>query len=417
MAATKVLHRVRQSVADYPRGFWILSGATLIGFSGIHMIWPLMSLYARQQFDVPVATVSFVFTLFFITSAVTNTVAGAVVDRFGRKGSIVLGQAATCIIMLGMSLAGTLVPWAILMVVWAVFWPLYIVANNAMVADLFEPERRAGAYALLLVATSVGSIIGTSSGGFITSMSYTPTFYIAAGTTATFALLIALFVPRTAPREEMITDQSETSGGYGRILRDWPFLAFCVGCTLISVCCALEFLLPIYGKENLGVPESQYGLIMSANSVMALLLQYTATRRSERLPRLSVLAGGVLVYALGVGSVAWGWNSWTLLISKIIMTAGMLVVWPISTAIAADFAPTDMRGRYLGAHSLARTIGTSVGSTIWGFVNDEIAPIAVWYGGLATGMTAVLVFILLTRVLRNRRRDQEYGLGAQKVKA
>lgn len=238
-------------------------------------------------------------------SLVTTTVAGPVVDRFGRKGAMVLSLAANSATLAAMSMAGTLQLWAILMTLSGAFGPLYRVGSNAMVADLIEPERRAGAYALLRMIANLGIAIGPSVGGFVTGVSYALAFTIAAGANATFTLLILFFVGETVLRREDVLDQLWADGGYGQVLRDWPFLTFCGVHIVAGMAYSLMMvLLPVYAKENFSVPESQYGFIMATNAAMVVLFQYAITCVIERYHHLPVLAVGSLFYALGVGSVA-----------------------------------------------------------------------------------------------------------------
>jgi MFS family permease len=161
----------------------------------------------------------------------------------------------------------------------------------------------------------------------------------------------------------------------------------------------MMILLPVYAKENFGVPESQYGFIMAANAAMVVLFQFGITRRTERYPHARVLAVGALFYALGVGSVAWGSNFATFLASMVVLTIGEMIMVPTSTALTANLAPVEMRGRYMGLYSLTWNIGFGVGPVLGGLLNDQIAPVAIWYGGLVIGLAGAVGFAVLGRSL------------------
>jgi MFS family permease len=230
-----LFNRIRQATAGYPRQFWFLFWGMLINAAGGSMVWPFMTIYMRQRLDIPLTTIALLLTLNSTAGLVATTVAGPVVDRFGRKGVMVLSLAAGSATLIVMSMAGTLRLWGILMAVNGAFSPLYRVGGNSMVADLIEPERRAGAYALLRMITNLGVAIGPSVGGFVTAMSYTFAFYIAAGAEAAFTLLILLFVSETVPQRQEAPDQPQANGSYGQVLRDRPFLAFCGMYTLAGM--------------------------------------------------------------------------------------------------------------------------------------------------------------------------------------
>jgi len=395
-----MLDRIKRATAGYPRQFWLLFWGMLISASGGSMIWPFLTIYMRQRLDVPLTTVTLLLTLNSAVGLMTTFVAGPAVDRFGRKGVMALSLAANSATLLAMSMADTLQLWAILMAINGAFGPLYRIGSNSMVADLIEPERRASAYALLRMSNNLGVAIGPSVGGFVTAASYALAFYIAAGANAIFTLLVLFFVAETVPQKQVTADHPPTDGGYGQVLRDRPFLAFCGVYTLAGMAYSLMMvLLPVYAKENFGVPESQYGFIMATNAAMVVLFQYATTRISERYHHLPVLAVGSLFYALGVGSVALGWNFPTFLASMVVLTIGEMIMIPTSTALTANLAPPTMRGRYMSVYGLTWGIGFGIGPVIGGFLNDNLAPVAIWYGGLVMGLVATLGFVLLTRAL------------------
>ena len=137
-------------------------------------------------------------------------------------------------------------------------------------------------------------------------------------------------------------------------------------------------------------------------AVMVVLFQYAVTGVSSRYPHLPVLALGSLFYALGAGSVAWGWNFPTFLTSMVILTIGELLLVPTATTLTANLAPPDMRGRYMGVYSLTWGIAFGIGPVVGGFLNDHVALVAIWYGGLLIGLAAMLGFLLLARRLRGQ---------------
>jgi MFS family permease len=158
----------------------------------------------------------------------------------------------------------------------------------------------------------------------------------------------------------------------------------------------------VYAKENFGLPESQYGFIMATNAAMVVLFQYAVTRRSQVYPPFRVLALGALFYALGAGSVALGHGFWGFWLSMVVLTFGELLLAPTGTALAANLAPPDMRGRYMGLYGITWGVAFGIGPLIGGYLNDNVAPVAIWIFGLAAGLTATTGFLFLGRRLAGR---------------
>lgn len=395
------MNRLRQLTHAYPRQVWLLFGGLLISATGGSMVWPFLSIHLRQHLRIPLTTVGLLLSLNSGAGLVTTFLAGPVADRFGRKGVMTLSLLASGIVYVAMSAADSLPLWAILMALLGAFGPLFRVGSNAMIADLVPPEQRPGAYALLRMSNNLGIAIGPAIGGFAAAASYTLTFLGAATAYGIFFLLVLFLIRETLPLAETDSTKRTGDGGYGPLLRDRQFLAFCGVATLaVFPASMMMVLLPVYVKEQYNVVESQYGFIMAANAAMVVLFQYAVTQVTKRYRHLPVLAAGALFYALGVGSVSLGRGFGAFLVSMVIMTVGELILVPTGTTLAANLSPADMRGRYMGIYGLTWGIGFGLGPVLGGYLNDNITPVAIWYGALVIGLVATLGFLLLSRRVR-----------------
>jgi dipeptide/tripeptide permease len=74
--------------------------------------------------------------------------------------------------------------------------------------------------------------------------------------------------------------------------------------------------------------------------------------------------------------------------SMVVLTIGELVVVPVASKYVADLAPADLRGRYMSVYWLSWAASRGVAPLVGGFLNDRIAPIAIWYGALLIGLTS-----------------------------
>jgi MFS family permease len=394
------LARLRRMAADYPRQFWLLFWGMLLIAVGSSMVWPFLTIYLRRELNVSLTTVTLILTINSVAGLAAMSVAGPAVDRFGRKGAMLLSLSVTGATLAAMSLVSSLAGWQVLMAVLGGFNPLYRVGADAMVADLIPAERRPGAYALLRMITNLGVAIGPAVGGFLTVVSYDLAFYAAGSASLVFALLVLLFGRETLPMRAAL-GQTREPAGYGPVLRDRPFLLFCGAYTLAGMAYSLMMvLLPVYAKEGFGVPESQYGFIMAANAAMVVVFQYGVTRQTIRHPALLVLGIGSLFYAFGVGSVALGASFIAFLGSMVLLTIGELIMVPTSTSLTASLAPPTMRGRYMGVYALTWGASVGIGPVIGGILSDRIGPSAIWYAGGVIGLAAALGFVLLSRSRR-----------------
>jgi MFS family permease len=381
-----------------------------VNATGASLVWPFLSIYVRQQLDIPLTTVGLLLTAQSAFGLLATTVAGPVMDRYGRKTGMLVSLIGNAATMIAMSAAGTLPLWVVLSAAYGAFNPVYRVGVTAMVADMVEPEKRVDAYALIRMIVNLGVSIGPAAGGFIAGKSYALAFYLAAGAHLAFSLLIVVFVAETMPEE---ADGETHSGSYLPVLRDRPFMAFMTTLIVAAMPAPMMFvLLSVYIKEQFGIPESGFGVMMSTNAFMVVTLQYLITRFSRRYRPLPVLAVGAMFYALGAGSVAWGRAFPAFMASMAVLTVGEMLIFPTSTALTANLAPPDMRARYMGVYNLMWPVGIGIAPVIGGLLNDQIAPVAIWYGALALGMSGALGFLWLERSGRRRAAWTQPGLEA-----
>jgi predicted MFS family arabinose efflux permease len=223
----------------------------------------------------------------------------------------------------------------------------------------------------------------------------------AAGMSA-YSILLAIFavetLPKSLPASEEVEKVKEKFGGYLEILKDKKFVWFASAFTMVVVCAAFMWtLMPVYAKQNYGVPENQYGFIPTTNAIMVVTLQLIITNWSKKLQPLSAMAIGGIFYTIAVGSVALGTGFWWFWASMVVMTIGELILVPTSSTYVANMAPADKRGRYMSIYGLSWSISTGIGSLIGGALNDVLGPQAIWYGGAIIGFFGVLTFIIMKR--------------------
>ena len=84
------LTRLRRAAADYPRQFWLLFWGMLLIAVGGSMVWPFLTIYLRRELNVSLTTVTLILTLNSVAGLASMSVAGPAVDRFGRKGAMLV---------------------------------------------------------------------------------------------------------------------------------------------------------------------------------------------------------------------------------------------------------------------------------------------------------------------------------------
>ena len=384
---------------EYPRQFRLMFYGMLISTIGSSMIWPFLMIYVRKQVDIPLTQAASLMTINATAGLIAAFIAGPITDRVGRKWVMVVSLAGNGAVYFFMSNAHSYLSFAILMIMSGTFNPLYRVGADAMVADLIPTEKRPDAYALMRLSNNAGIAIGPMVGGFLSSISYSITFILAGSGMLIYSLLIAFFAQETLPQKSGPHEHILKSfAGYIKVLRDSQFLSF-VGVFILAQMCAvlIWILMPVYANEIYNVSENLYGFIPTTNALMVVFLQVFVTQITKRYRPLPVMAIGTFFYTLGVGSVAFSHSFIGFWISIVVMTIGELILMPTASAYVAALAPPDMRGRYMSIAGLTWSAAAGIGPLMGGYLSDNIAPVATWYGGFLIGIIGILGFIFLSR--------------------
>jgi MFS family permease len=388
-----MIQRVRLTIADFPREFWILFGGTLVNAAGSGLVFPVFTLYVRQRFGIPMVTIGAAMSVMAGAGVASGAMGGALADRFGRKKLMVGGLTLGATALFSMGLVDSVGAFVAVAIFMNLISPVFGPASQAMISDLVEPGKRARAYGLIRVAFNLGVVIGPAIGGFLAERSYFILFASDAITSLIFAGIILFFIAETRP-EVRRGDRAVPQTGYGPLLRDTPFVLFClVSVAVTAIYAQMNSTWPVFMKENYGILERQYGLMMSLSAAMVVLFQFPITGFTERHARTTMLAWGTALYAIGFGLVGFVSTAPLFTLALAIWTVGEMVHVPVSQAYVADVAPEDMRGRYMGAAGLTWGMGWGIGPFLAGLVMDRADPHYVWYGCLVIGLAAAMAFL------------------------
>jgi MFS family permease len=371
----------------------------LISAIGSSMIWPFLMIFVSKRLNIALTEATSLFTINATTGIIAALIAGPITDRFGRKWVMVLSLAGNGMVYFFMGNAYTYAQFAFLMALSGTFNPLYRVGADAMLADLMPAEKRADGYALIRLSNNAGIAIGPMLGGFLSTLSYTITFICAGTSMMIYSLLLAILAYETLPKAvETSPGTGPILGGYLKILRDTQFLYFVLAFILTQICTVMIWtLMPVYANVNFNVPESQIGFIPTTNALMVVFFQVFVTSITKKYKPIPVMILGTLFYTLAVGSVSFGQSFFGFWICIVIMTVGELILMPTASTYVAAIAPIDMRGRYMSIAGLTWSAALGIGPIVGGFLNDNIAPIAIWYGGFLIGTLGIMIFYILSR--------------------
>jgi MFS family permease len=218
-------------------------------------------------------------------------------------------------------------------------------------------------------------------------------------------VLIWLFIPETKPQADPGEPEptvASSFAGYGKIFRDTAFILF-LGAVMLQVFTYMNMntTLGVYLRNEHGTSEWHYGMLLSLNAAMVVLMQFPITRRIKAYPPMLMMAFGTLLYAIGFAMYGFVSFYYLFVVAMVIITIGEMIVSPVAQALVASFAPENMRGRYMAFSGFSWGIPFAIGPYFAGLIIDGPNPQYLWYVAGFIGVLSAIGFLGLQRV-RNR---------------
>jgi predicted MFS family arabinose efflux permease len=279
-------------------------------------------------------------------------------------------------------------------------------AQQAMVADLLEGEQRAEGFGLVRVVGNLAMTIGPAIGGLLAGISYLLLFIIDAFASTITAVIVYKVIPETKP--EQTDDQPsesviQTLKGYGKVSKDGKFMAFIMATVImVLVYTQMYSTLPVFLNSFHGVSTQGFGYLMSMNAAMVVIMQFGITRRIRKFQPMIMMMIASLLYGIGYTMFGLVDQYVFFMIAMATITVGEMIHIPVAQALVANFAPEDMRGRYMASYGLGWAIPNSVAALLAGLVMDNYNPNLLWYIAGLLSLVAVASFWLLHVRTRDR---------------
>ena len=376
-----------------PATFWWLWAGALVNALAT-FIFPFLAVFLTSRGFSPSAA-GLTAAAFGAGGVLASALGGVLADRVGRRTTLLLalGSGAFTASVLGLLDSPALIV--------AFVFAFGLGANmgrpaiGATVADVVPAPDRARAFGLLYWATNLGMGVSMAVGGFVASRSWLALFLADAGTMLLFALLVWRRLPETRPAPSAET--ASAVPGYGAVFADRRFSLWLA----LHVAFALVFLqFAVSGTIDMsrhGLTPTAIGLVLSMNGVLIVAIQPWATSRLSRRPPARVLAAATLLVGVGYGGYALCREGWHYALATVVWTLGEVAYLPIASALVAELAPAQLRGRYQGAYSLAWGVASCLAPALGPAVLEALGARPLWVGCLLVALAAAVGQLALGR--------------------
>lgn len=413
---------LQKTIREFPRHFWAVVGVSFIDSIGATLLFPFFALYITHKFSVGMTQAGVVLGAFSAFGLLGNIIGGALTDRLGRRRLILFGLVFSAASSLALGLVNDFVLLFPLAAVIGTLSDAAGPAHQAMIADILPEEKRQEGFGIMRVVRNMAWIIGPTIGGLVASKSFFALFVIDAVVSLIVAGLFYVLIPETKPQAregEKPESVAATFAGYGTVLRDRAFVGFISASVLIGIVYIQMYSsLSVFLRDQYEVTPQGYGFILTTSAVTVILFQFWTTRVVKVRPPFAILALGSLFYMIGFGLYGFVSVFPLFLAAMVIITVGEMVIMPTASALAANFAPEALRGRYMAIFSLVWALPAIVGPTAAGLILDNFKDNRnyLWYAAAVLCAIAALAFYFLHMRLGRQAKFAPVPAAAEHVK-
>ncbi len=378
----RIVERVRGVYRGLPGAFWTLWAGLLVNRVAT-FVSAFLAPYLVRERGLDPAQAGRLVALYGVGVTVAGPLGGILADRFGRRTTMLVALGVGGITAAAIPTVGPIPLVGLLAFLTAATGDMYRPAFGACVADLVPPRDRPRAYALVYWAVNLALAAGMLVGAALATRSISILFYADAATSIACALLIALRVPETRPRDG---ERIHPLRGVGQVVRDGPFMAF-----------AALYLggLLVFGQWQMGLPidmsrhgfgPSAYATLMAVNCAGVVVLQPILGPRLRGVDGGHLLAVMSLLFGLGYGVNVFGGSLSVYAIGCAFWTVGEVIGFPVAAAMTADLAPPNLRGTYQGVYAMMAGLSFTFAPLLGGETYGRLGPTALWGGCFLLGL-------------------------------
>jgi MFS family permease len=147
--------------------------------------------------------------------------------------------------------------------------------------------------------------------------------------------------------------------------------------------------------RDLGLTESMYGMMFTINTLLIITLEVPLNGATSAWSHRRNLALGALLTGLGFGGVGLVHSAAGVASMVVLWTFGEMILLPGSAAFAADIAPPERRGEYLGLYSMSFSGAFAIAPWLGARTMELLSPRALW---AMAALCGVLSALMLSRV-------------------
>jgi MFS family permease len=396
------------SALDPPikRNLWVLLASSLLFWAGIGSLLPTLSLYV-QAIGGNDQEIGFVTGAFAIGLLGSRTWLGRLADQRSRKLVLLIGFVVATIAPIGYLSFQSIPGLIAIRIFHGICVAAFATAYIALVVDLSPPKNRGELIGYMTLGNPIGTAIGPALGGFVQqSWGNSALFLMAAGFSG-LGLLCAAQVQAPAIPAEPNPSAYETSWQLltGPRLRV-PTLVF----LLIGIAFGtLATFVPLLIKST--AVDLNPGFFYTAAAVGGFGVRLVVGKASDRFGRGLPITISLILYTLAMCLVWSAHSTFQFLCAGLIEGSAAGILIPTVSALIADRARPQERGRLFGLCLIGFDLGIAISGPLFGSVGETLGLDYRNMFAVAAGLAFLSLLTFITQSSKTPSDSIQFALG------
>jgi len=329
---------------------------------------------------------------------------GSVADRHSKRQIILWTQTGMMLLAFGFAVlvwSGLIRPWHILVLaaLGGLAMAFDMPARQAFMVEMTNREDLINAISLNSSIVNGARVVGPSLAGLLMARVGIETCFFLNGLSfvAVIASLWMMRLPRFVPPQRPSSAWAHATEGFAYVWQHRRMRTILVLFAVVGVFgWSYSVMLPAFARDILHVGQTEYGVLLSANGIGALLGALTVATIGNQVNRRFLVLGGLWVFSAMLLLLAWTSSYAMALICLAIAGWGMLLFFSTTNTLLQTSASDEMRCRVMGIWALVFGGMTPIGGLEAGILSHYAGlRWAVSVGAVICALAALVVWLLV----------------------
>ena len=356
-------------------------------------IAPIVALTAVAE-GASLRTAGFMLGLLGVGQILGDIPAGALADRVGDRGAMIVAGVIDIIGLAGCFLSRSLAVLGPALVAIGIANATYYLGRQSYLTEVVPLNLRARALSTLGGSHRIGLFIGPFVGAATISLTGLRGAFAAAAFATATAVVLLLAIPDVLAGSHPAVERSEASSWRMISVHRRLFATLGLAMVLVgAIRAARQTVLPLWA-QHLGLDPVQVSIIFGISGAVDMALFYPAGMIMDRFGRLAIAVPSMVIQGGALLAIPLTHGSTALTVVAVVMSLGNGIGSGVMLTLGADTAPAESRARFLAAWRLFGDSGNAAGPAVVALV-AQAASLA--FGIAAMGGIALLAAAALAR--------------------